>query len=88
VRLDETMQEPGDVLDYLDDYGEDWHLTLKLEKVLDAAPDAPPVVCVAGRCAAPPEDGFFGEDDPDGLRFDWARFDLSEVNRGIREYLS
>lgn len=37
VHLDETMQEPGDVLRYIYDYGDSWHLTLRLEEVMPAA---------------------------------------------------
>lgn len=86
VRLDETLQEPGDVLHYLYDYGDSWELTLRLEEVLPAAPDAPSAVAVAGRRAAPPEDSGGGTDlasialvvdDP-------ARFDLDELNQALR----
>ena len=28
VRLDETVQKPGDVLNYLYDFGDDWDLTI------------------------------------------------------------
>jgi hypothetical protein len=34
VRLDETLQEPEDVLHYLYDYGDSWELTLRLEEIL------------------------------------------------------
>jgi hypothetical protein len=54
VRLDETLQEPGDVLHYVYDYGDSWDLTLRLEHVLPASPDSPPAVAVGGRRAAPP----------------------------------
>lgn len=56
VRLDETLQDPGDVLRYVYDYGDAWELTLRLEKVLPAVDDAPSAVAIEGRRAAPPED--------------------------------
>ena len=33
VRLDEVIQEPGDILFYVYDYGDSWELRLKLEDV-------------------------------------------------------
>jgi Plasmid pRiA4b ORF-3-like protein len=86
VRLDETMQEPRDVLHYVYDYGDSWDLTLRLEQVLPASPDSPPATAVGGRRAAPPEDSGGGTDlasltlvvdDP-------ARFDLDELNQALR----
>lgn len=86
VRLDETLQEPGDVLNYLYDYGDSWELTLRLEEVLPSAPDSPTAVAVGGRRAAPAEDSGGGTDlasiavvvdDP-------AHFDLDELNRALR----
>jgi hypothetical protein len=86
VRLDETLQEPGDVLNYLYDYGDNWELTLRLEEVLPAPPNAPSAVAVAGRRAAPPEDSGGGTDlasialevdDP-------THFDLDELNQALR----
>ena len=56
VRLDESVQEPGDVLGYVYDYGDNWQLSLRLEAVLPADAGAPTAVCVDGRRAAPPED--------------------------------
>lgn len=86
VRLDEALQDVGDVLHYLYDYGDGWELTIRLEKVLPATPDAPSAVAVDGRRAAPPEDSGGGTDlasialvldDP-------TRFDLDEINQGLR----
>lgn len=86
VCLDETLQEPGDVLAYLYDYGDSWELTLRLEEVLSAPSDAPSAVVVDGRGAAPPEDSGGGTDlasialvvdDP-------ARFDRDEINEALR----
>jgi hypothetical protein len=56
TRLDETLSEPGDVLHYLYDYGDNWELTLRLEDVLPAESDCPAAVVVDGERAAPPED--------------------------------
>ncbi|GAB3038215.1 plasmid pRiA4b ORF-3 family protein [Mycobacterium bourgelatii] len=56
TRLDETLSEPGDVLHYLYDYGDNWELTLRLEEVLTADSDSPAAVVVDGERAAPPED--------------------------------
>ncbi|CAN5846414.1 hypothetical protein BH23ACT4_BH23ACT4_15610 [soil metagenome] len=46
VRLDETLQNPGDVLEYVYDYGDSWELKIKLEKVLAAGADPPPAACI------------------------------------------
>jgi hypothetical protein len=66
VRLDEVLAEPGDVLRYVYDYGDEWLHALKLEKVL-------PERCVrlrvlAGKHEAPAEDSggiWTWNDDPD-----------------------
>ncbi len=52
VRLDETLREPGDVLDYVHDYGDNWDLTLRLDARADAV-DGALAKCVAGQRAAP-----------------------------------
>lgn len=89
VRLDEALQQPGDQLDYLYDYGDDWHHTIKLEKVRPALPQDPVAVCTGGRRAAPPEDsggiadvGYLAEmiEDP-------AFFDLDATNELIGHWL-
>ncbi len=85
VRLDETIQEPGDVLHYVYDYGDSWELTIRLERVHPAEENVPAALCVAGRRAAPPEDcGHLTDaeelaqavDDP-------AAFDIDEINQAL-----
>ena len=86
VRLDETLQEPGDVLHYIYDYGDSWELTLRLEEVLPASPDSPSAVALAGRRAAPPEDSG-GAVDAESLAMvldDPESFDLDELNEAMR----
>lgn len=85
VRLDETLSEPGDVLRYLYDYGDNWELTLRLEEVLPAESDCPAAVVIDGERAAPPEDcghlvdaGSLSELLPDP-----ALFDSERVNQGF-----
>jgi hypothetical protein len=87
VRLDETVQEPGDVLRYVYDYGDSWELTLRLEKVLPARADSPAATCVDGRRAAPPEDcgGITGAADLAEVLDDPAHFDAGEVNGALQE---
>jgi len=86
VRLGETLQEPGDVLHYLYDYGDSWELTLRLEEVLPATRDMPSAVVLDGRRAAPPED-CGGVTDAESLAevlADPAHFDLEETNEALR----
>lgn len=59
VYLDETLQQPGDRLDYVYDFGDNWGLKIKLEAVRDLHSEDEgkrPIICVYGRRAAPPED--------------------------------
>lgn len=56
VRLDECVQNPGDTLQYVYDFGDDWGLKIRLEQVLEMPEGAPIAACVDGRRAAPPED--------------------------------
>ncbi|WP_010121861.1 plasmid pRiA4b ORF-3 family protein [Corynebacterium nuruki] len=57
VRLDETVQQPGEVLHYLYDFGDDWDLTVTLVEILArGGEDAPVAEYVTGERAAPPED--------------------------------
>ncbi len=86
VRLDETLQEAGDVLHYVYDYGDSWDLTLRLEHVLPASSDTPAATAVGGCRAAPPEDSG-GRIDVASLALvvdDPARFDLDELNQALR----
>ncbi|MEU2200576.1 plasmid pRiA4b ORF-3 family protein [Isoptericola sp. NPDC019482] len=86
VTLGETLGEPGDVLHYVYDYGDDWELALKLEKVFPATPDTPAAVCVTGRRAAPPEDcgSLRDADSLAEVLDDPARFDPAEVNTRLQ----
>lgn len=86
VRLDETMHQPGDVLHYVYDYGDDWQLTLRLEKVLPRDSDAPIAACVDGRRAAPPEDSRgLGEEALAEMRGDPAAFSADAVNQALND---
>lgn len=89
VRLDETLQEPRDLLAYVYDYGDNWRLRIRLEKVREASPGDPTARCIDGRRAAPPEDcGSLREaeelaevlDDP-------AFFDVSATDADIQNWL-
>lgn len=86
VRLDETMQQPGDVLGYVYDYGDNWELTLRLEEILPADPAAPSAVCVDGRRAAPPEDcgSLRDAEDLAEVLDDPGLFDIDEVNQALQ----
>ena len=82
ARLDQVLTEPGDVLRYVYDYGDDWQLTLRLEANQPAEPGTPPAVCVDGQRAAPPEDSRFEylNEGLAALVADPDRFEPSEVN--------
>ena len=86
VRLDETLQDPGDQLRYLYDYGDTWELTLQLEQVLTGLDDSATAVLVDGRRAAPPEDcgGLTDADDLAQVLDDPARFEPDEINKALR----
>ncbi len=86
VRLDETMQAPGDVVRYVYDYGDGWQLTLRLEELRPKA-DSPTAVCRDGRRAAPPEDcgGITDAASLAAVIDDPAHFDVDEVNQALRD---
>lgn len=86
VRLDETLQEPGDVLQYIYDYGDSWELTLRLEEVLASAPDGPLAIAVDGGRAAPPENSGGGTDLASlaAVVPDPALFDLDSLNTALQ----
>lgn len=87
VRLDETLQDPGDVLHYVYDYGDSWELTLRLEEVVPTTKDAPTARCVDGRRAAPPEDcgGITTAEELAEVLDDPARFDPAELNQALQD---
>lgn len=86
VRLDEVLQEPGDALQYLYDYGDSWELTLRVEEVRPFTDDSRPAAAVAGERAAPPEDSGGGTDleTLSTVLEDPSRFDLAEVDEALR----
>ena len=86
VRLDETMQDAGDVLSYVYDFGDNWELTLRLEEVSAPAVDAPSALVLAGRRAAPPEDcgGVTDGAELAELLRDPEAFDIDAINASLR----
>lgn len=86
VRLDETLQEPGNVLQYVYDYGDSWELTLRLEEVQQAGPDSPAAIVLDGRRAAPPDDcgGMTDAESLAEVLDDPAHFDLDELNQALQ----
>lgn len=85
TRLDETLSEPGDVLHYLYDYGDNWELTLRLEEIFPAESDCPAAVIVDGGRAAPPEDcgHLVDADSLSQVLADPALFEPERVNKGF-----
>ena len=85
TRLDETLSEPGDVLHYLYDYGDNWELTLRLEDVFPAESNCPTAVVVDGDRAAPPEDcgHLVDADSLSEVLPDPALFEPERVNKGL-----
>jgi hypothetical protein len=86
VRLDETMQDVGDALHYVYDYGDNWGLILRLEDVSAVPADSPAAVLVAGRRAAPPEDcgGVTDGAELAGLLEDPESIDIDALNTSLR----
>ena len=56
VRLDELLQEAGDTLMYLYDFGDGWIHTVRLDAVVPRPDGDAPARCTAGGGACPPED--------------------------------
>ncbi|MBB1516180.1 plasmid pRiA4b ORF-3 family protein [Tessaracoccus sp. MC1679] len=82
VRLDEVLQQPGDVLNYVYDYGDHWDITLRLEQVLPMLPGDAPALVVDGARAAPPEDcgGLRDAESLAEFLYDPELFDAAELN--------
>jgi hypothetical protein len=87
ARLDETLSEPGDVLQYCYDYGDSWDLIIALESVSRLDEPAPVAACVDGWRAAPPEDcgGMRNATDLAEVLEDPARFDPDEINQALND---
>lgn len=83
ITLDQTLADPGDVLHYVYDYGDDWELTIRLEAVLPLGPN--PARCVGGRRASPPEDsgGHSDAEDLGGALPAPAAFDMHGLNERL-----
>jgi hypothetical protein len=85
VRLDETLQDPGDVPHYAYDYGDGWELTIRLEEVLPFEPGSASAMCIDGERAAPPEDcgHLLTEAELAEVLEDPAAFNLDEINAAL-----
>lgn len=81
VRVDEVLGNVGDALRYVYDYGDEWLVLLKVEKVMNATCDRPRVM--AGKHDAPPDDS--------GGIWDWnerrgaAPLDVGELDAIVAE---
>ena len=80
VRLDELLDQPGDLLRYVYDYGDDWGHVLKLERVRPEPCLAPRVL--AGRYEAPEE---HSEDRYDNRL---EPLDLNGLNEDVADWAS
>ena len=92
VRLDETIQQPGEVLRYVYDYGDSWDITLRLERSTPADDSTPPALFTAGRGTAPEEDSrstFTESDDldPGDAALKERGFDPVEANQSLQNPL-
>jgi hypothetical protein len=98
VRLDEVLAEPGDVLHYSYDFGDDWQHVIKLEAVSaresEAGPNpAPRAVSTGGRRDGPAEDcgGVYGHElltaatDPDHPGHEEAAAEFERIFGGQTE---
>jgi len=85
VRLDELLQETGDRLSYVYDYGDDWELRLRVESVRPAEEGSPSARALGGRRAAPPEDcgGLTRAEELAEVLPDPAHFDVEELQRSL-----
>lgn len=85
VRLGELLQERGDRLEYIYDYGDDWELGIVVESVREAEEGAAPARATGGRRAAPPEDcgGLRNAEALAAVLEDPARFDLAALDREL-----
>lgn len=85
VRLDECLTQPGDVLHYVYDYGDDWEHRLRLEKVLPLHDGQGWARVVDGRRACPPEDcgGLRTADELADVLDEPSHFDVGAANQRL-----
>lgn len=86
VRLGELLQERGDRLEYVYDYGDDWGLRIVVESVREAEASDPPARAVGGRRAAPPEDcgGLREAEELAAVLENPAHVDLAELDGALQ----
>ncbi|MFC5319289.1 plasmid pRiA4b ORF-3 family protein [Brachybacterium alimentarium] len=85
VHLGELLQQRGDQIGYVYDYGDDWELKIRVESVREASEDTPRARAIGGRRAAPPEDSG-GITDAESLAEvlpDPSHFDLEGLNQAL-----
>ena len=84
VSLEQVLRDEGEKLEYGYDFGDNWELFIKLEKVLPPEPGLVPR-CTAGRREAPPEDcgGIWAYEEDGPFIFDI--FDKDDMTRVLRE---
>lgn len=84
VHLDEVLADPGDLVSYVYDFGDNWDVTISLESVAPVTDDDP-ARCLAGERAAPPEDcgGIRDADQLADVVADPSAFDIDEVNQTL-----
>lgn len=56
VQLGALLVKPGDIVEFMYDFGDSWEHAIKLENVKDLKPTAPVAACTGGRRAGPPDD--------------------------------
>ncbi|GAA4816950.1 plasmid pRiA4b ORF-3 family protein [Nocardioides caeni] len=85
VTLEETLVDPGDVLHYVYDYGDNWDLTIRLEEVIDLTDGTPAARCLEGERAAPPDDcgGLRDAEDLAEILADPTAFDVDDLNHRL-----
>ncbi|MHB1211517.1 MAG: plasmid pRiA4b ORF-3 family protein [Candidatus Nanopelagicales bacterium] len=87
VRLGEVLDEPGDRLHYVYDYGDNWDLTIELEQVSALPAGAASARCLDGGRAAPPEDcgGLRTEAELAEIMDDPGAFDIDAVSAALAD---
>ncbi|MEN4054252.1 plasmid pRiA4b ORF-3 family protein [Sulfurimonas sp. NWX79] len=56
MQISEILQSPKDKIKYLYDFGDNWELSVSLEKIIDVQEGVAYPRCIRGKRCAPPED--------------------------------